>query len=176
MALNLLTDIKLQKDATTEGKGFVFLDGDETGTGNPFVVFLMAHDQQKLNKASKAATVVKFKRGRREEDIDDEKFDSIMVPFYVRGWKGFSVKALRKYLVFQAEGHVAESTEVEYSKEHLLHLWKHSLQFRTQVNDIVFNPDLFQDDEELEAGLDENFTSTSKPKAVKDSPRKSSES
>ena len=66
MAISLKENITLLKDQS-EGKAFEFADGDETGTGKPFIVYLKPHDQMHFNKSYSKCTTVKFKRGRREE-------------------------------------------------------------------------------------------------------------
>jgi hypothetical protein len=57
-----------------------------------------------FNKAYSKCTTVKFKRGRRDEVLDEERFENLMVKFYVRGWKNLTVKTLRKFLAFSASG------------------------------------------------------------------------
>ena len=173
MAVNLTKKITLLKDAE-EGKGFVFADGDETGTGKPFIVNLMPHDQMFFNKSYSKCTSVKFKRGRRDEVLDEDKFEKIMVNFYVRGWSNFTVKILRKYLAFNPADGLKETDQVDFTPENLSFLWSHSLEFRRQVNDLVMDPEQFNEDEQIRAGLNENFTNTSKRSAATASPQKNS--
>ena len=108
--------------------------------------------------------------------LDEERFENLMVKFYVRGWKNLTVKTLRKFLAFSGADNLNDTDQVDFTEENLTYLWSHSLEFRRQVNDIVMDTVQFNSDNSQEAGLDENFTSTSKPSAARGSQKKSSAS
>ena len=162
-------------DAGEGSRGFECLDKGENGGKIPFVVHLRPHDQREWQKTYNQCTYIGFnKKSRRREDmLNEEKFNKRMNALMILGWDGLTVVGLRMLMPFKASQKLKDDTIIDYSMDNAHMLMEHSLRFAAWVNDQVMRVEEFYDERQEVA--EENFSPTSQPKQKESSPKKASE-